>query len=1123
MSYPFDPRVREQVADRLYRLLPELYRLRDFPDAKSEPKKALQTEPGLEELYRFVHVLAAPLAEVRQSIEEMHANLFVDTAADWALPFLAQLVDLSLIFPEARSNRRDLRSAVAFRRRKGTPTMLEQLGSELSERLVVTQEGFKRLLVSQDLDFLRDTHGIPSLTSPLVGEIATGSHDRLAHVVDVRPPTAVSGRYHPRQIAHWLHATTLFPLREGEPFGFPAAADRRFSFDALGAMRGLRVRKETPTERLLGDAVLAEHFRAEPAHYFDQTGLAAARFCVRINGLSAAVAAPEMADRLASRTPANEELVRTRASVSLLEFSRSHRSDDVEVALVAAPLAGLTPSLAGLEVRCSMTIRSNGTPVTPLPVGSNTSIASPFVALLRLRKPGASGGAFFAGGTFLFTSEGVEARRGSATDELAREGYLRGSLLVTIPPTWVHDTGAATSGRWFYVAADGSLFDAQTSAAAQAGGAPNVSLQSPALLANEALATGPLPAWPPLPPSHSQVSLAAAPPAPWRGPTFLHGGPVLRRSGGSVVALGAPTQMALTFALFSQNTFTPFVRVVWDAADPTAATAFQLIGPTGVAATEALAATALGVFMSPQPTDPAVWQLLQDVHDVDVVVRFEAASSGLLLPPAEVAFTSANGRATLVHLPELETASPTHSWAHSLAFASRIVRIQEDGSTAHFGTYDLARRAYGAIAPLREPACLLRRKVAQRVLCGWSKETNVPPFVPPTPRGRLDIDPEHGLFALANADALVSYPKLVGQSGAPPVVTVDAQEGYSQHVGARPAFRQPLLGKELSPPTRVVLQSGRFHRGALGVLGRLPRHDTLAGALAAIAALPPHDEEVIQIEDSATYSGETLAWPTNVKRLTIQAAEGERPIVQLQSDVAAGAAVYTKFHVCGVGFSGGDIACPASDAIDLAFVSILQSQRVVRFIAAAVHDTEVNVRFSLLGRVEVTGNLQVSIADSVIDATGGRAIAATKAHIGLERVTVVAKESDLPLLGAGGPPLAVEVRTLYASEVLFAQAVRALDRFSGCIRYSRVEPGSETPRRHRVATDEPKFVSLDRNDPAHLRLSERCPRSILTGAEDGSEMGAFHRTRLVQVTNAVRERIVQFTPAGMRTGIIRVD
>ncbi len=127
MTYPFDPELRERTTDRLYALLPELYRLRDFSDPNSEPKKSKQTAPGLEELYRFLHVVAAPLAEVRQGIEGFHANLFVDTMADWALPYLAKLVELTLIFPDARANRRDLRSAVAFRRLKGTVNTLDRL------------------------------------------------------------------------------------------------------------------------------------------------------------------------------------------------------------------------------------------------------------------------------------------------------------------------------------------------------------------------------------------------------------------------------------------------------------------------------------------------------------------------------------------------------------------------------------------------------------------------------------------------------------------------------------------------------------------------------------------------------------------------------------------------------------------------------------------------------------------------------------------------------------------------------------------------------------------------------------------------------------------------------------
>lgn len=1122
MPYPFDPEIRERVTDRLYALLPELYRLRDFSDPKNEPKKFNQTAPGLEELYRFLYVVAAPLAEVRQSIDELHANLFVDTAADWALPYLAALVDLTLIFPEARANRRDLRSAVAFRRRKGTPETLERLGNELSERIVATQEGFKRLLVSQDLDFLRPAHGIPSLVSPLIGEAATGPLDRHAHVVDIRPPTAASGRYHPRQIAHWMHATALFPLGEGYPFAYPPALDRRFSFDALGAMTPLRVRKESPTDPLRTDLVRAEHFRAEPARYFDQTGLSAARFSVRISGLPAAVAEPEGVARLASRVRAHEVLTRARVALRLLDFDRKHRSDEIALSIVAAPLAGLLPTLGAHEVRGSMTIAANGAPVLPLPVGSNTPLASPFVALLRLRRAAGAGTAFFAGGTLLVTSEDVEAERATADTDLAREGYLRGSLLVHVPPIWINDAGGATSGRWLYLAADGSLFDAQTAGASNAGTAPDVPLATANTLPGAPVEVGPHPAWPPLPPVHSQTPLTAAPPAPWRAPAILHGGGILRRVGLNLTPLAAPTPMALTFAMFSQGTFTPFVRIVWDGADPTSATAFEIIGPLSVAATEAQASAALGVFMAPLPGDPPVWQVLQEQNAVEIVARFESDTTGLVLPPCEVAFTTATGDTTLVYLPELESGVPTNTWAQELDFASRIVRVQEDGSTAHFGTYDLARRAYGPIAPLREPAALLRRRVRQRTLCGWTKETNVPPFVPPVPSGSLDIDPEHGIFALANADTLVAYPQLVGQTAAPAIVTVDAQEGYSQHVGVRPSFRQPLLGAELAPPTRVVLRAGRYHDGAPGDVGRLPRHETLAQAFAAIQAMPPHDLEVIQIEDSATYT-ETLVWPTTVKELVIQSAESERPIVRLVANVASGAALYDRLRIAGVGFAGANIALPVCEAVELDFVSILESERILSLPAPVEHVTQVAIRFSILGRLTAEGRDDVSISDSVIDAIGGLAIDATKSTVTMERVTVVADEATLPTLGAGGPPLSVDVRVLSASEALFAQAVRALDRFHGCIRYSRVEPGSETPRRHRVVEDEPRFVSLDRSDPAHVRLSERCPRSILVGAEDGSEMGAFHRTRLVQHTAAVHKRLVEFTPAGMRTGLIRMD
>ncbi|MCU0503923.1 MAG: hypothetical protein MUC51_19555, partial [Anaerolineae bacterium] len=121
-------------------------------------------------------------------------------------------------------------------------------------------------------------------------------------------------------------------------------------------------------------------------------------------------------------------------------------------------------------------------------------------------------------------------------------------------------------------------------------------------------------------------------------------------------------------------------------------------------------------------------------------------------------------------------------------------------------------------------------------------------------------------------------------------------------------------------------------------------------------------------------------------------------------------------------------------------------------------------------------------------------------------------------------PVHVKELTL-GSEVIFAGRVRAVRRQAGCVRFSFMPPGSQTPRRFRCqpelainsaitqaqeqaggpldpATVEaisvqvlgrltPTFTATQYSDPAYGQLSLTCPGEIRTGAEDGSEMGAF--------------------------------
>jgi len=160
----------------------------------------------------------------------------------------------------------------------------------------------------------------------------------------------------------------------------------------------------------------------------------------------------------------------------------------------------------------------------------------------------------------------------------------------------------------------------------------------------------------------------------------------------------------------------------------------------------------------------------------------------------------------------------------------------------------------------------------------------------------------------------------------------------------------------------------------------------------------------------------------------------------------------------------------------------------------------------------------------------------------LERVTVLG-------------PVHVKELTL-ASEVIFTGQARATRRQAGCVRFSYVPPDSQTPRCFRcqpelaittaleqakvqaggtldpVVADAirqqilsrliPTFTSTQYGDPAYGQLSLTCPVEIRTGAEDGSEMGAFNFLKQPQRTANLQSNLEEYLRFGLEAGIFFV-
>ena len=69
----------------------------------------------------------------------------------------------------------------------------------------------------------------------------------------------------------------------------------------------------------------------------------------------------------------------------------------------------------------------------------------------------------------------------------------------------------------------------------------------------------------------------------------------------------------------------------------------------------------------------------------------------------------------------------------------------------------------------------------------------------------------------------------------------------------------------------------------------------------------------------------------------------------------------------------------------------------------------------------------------------------------------------------------------------------------------------------------PVFVSTCYGDAGYAQLALHCPQSILRGADDESELGAFHDLFHPQRMAALESRLQEYTPADMQSAVIYAD
>src|ERR1041384_1302981 len=116
---------REQTLAQLMQWLPGVYRGRD------------EEKGGV--LRAFLSLFADELWRIRGVIEASYGDHFIDSAQDWVIPYLAELVGTEILFTGAAArrgeiaklNREDVKNTIRWRRQKGTLAGLQDLSAEV--------------------------------------------------------------------------------------------------------------------------------------------------------------------------------------------------------------------------------------------------------------------------------------------------------------------------------------------------------------------------------------------------------------------------------------------------------------------------------------------------------------------------------------------------------------------------------------------------------------------------------------------------------------------------------------------------------------------------------------------------------------------------------------------------------------------------------------------------------------------------------------------------------------------------------------------------------------------------------------------------------------------------------
>ena len=231
------------MSGRLFALLPAVHRVRDR--AQGDPLRAL------------LGVIEREVERVEGDVARLYDNWFIETCDAWVVPYIGDLLGVRGLLPTSGgtfNQRAYVANTLAYRRRKGTAAVLEQLARDLTGWPARAVEFFARLAGTQHVNHVRlAAPATVDIRSAYAMQFVGTPFEAAMHTGEVRHVDNGRGRYNIPYVGLFLWRLQSYLLTDVSARRVDA---RRFTFDPLGGARTLFNVPETET----GLTHLAEPF-----------------------------------------------------------------------------------------------------------------------------------------------------------------------------------------------------------------------------------------------------------------------------------------------------------------------------------------------------------------------------------------------------------------------------------------------------------------------------------------------------------------------------------------------------------------------------------------------------------------------------------------------------------------------------------------------------------------------------------------------------------------------------------------------------------------------------------------------------------------------------------------------